>query len=68
VLVLFFIVLLVVLPALAFSQLSDQSQEYGVQITNKRVFFEMLNDKLLPRHLPGFLSNAIEFRKDFLPT
>lgn len=28
----------------------------------------MLHDKMLPKHAPGFLANAIEFRKDFIPT
>lgn len=28
----------------------------------------MMNDELLPRSMPGFISNCIEFRKNFMPT
>jgi len=68
VLLAFFVFLLVLMPAFFLSQLSDQSTEYGVQISNKRVFFELFHDKMTAKDIPGLLANAMEFRDQYIPS
>jgi len=38
-----------------------------VQISNKRVFFELFHDKMTPKQIPGLLANAMEFREQYIP-
>ena len=39
-----------------------------MQISNKRVFFELFHDKMTAKHVPGLLANAMEFRKNYVPS
>lgn len=48
--------------------MSDQTTENGVQISNKRVFFELFHDKMTQKSIPGLIANAMEFRDQYIPS
>ena len=64
ILVLFFIVVIFVIPGYFYSCIqANQKDVGGVDIDNRRIFTEFINENMVDKHIPGILSYSLEFSR-----
>ena len=58
----FFVVVIFLVPAFFLSQIKANEQDVGgVDIDNRKIFTEMINENMLMKHIPGILAYSVEF-------
>jgi len=62
VLIIFFIVVIIVIPYFFMSSiLANEKDIGGVQIDNRKIFTDLINENMIGKQLPGMLSHSAEF-------
>jgi len=62
--VLFFIVVIFVIPGYFHSCIqANQKDVGGVDVDNRRIFTEFINENMVDKHIPGILSYSLEFSR-----
>jgi len=62
VLVVFFILIIFVVPAFFLNQIKSNEKDVGgVDIDNRNIFTDMINENMLMKHIPGILAYSVEF-------
>jgi len=62
VLVVFFILIIFVVPAFFLNQIKSNEKDVGgVDIDNRKIFTDMINENMLMKHIPGILAYSVEF-------
>jgi translocation protein SEC63 len=62
VLVAFFILIIFVVPAFFLNQIKSNEKDVGgVDIDNRKIFTDMINENMLMKHIPGILAYSSEF-------
>lgn len=58
----FFIVIIFVIPGYFYNKImSNQKDVGGVDVDNRKIFTELINENMLGKHIPGILAHSAEF-------
>ena len=62
VLIIFFIIIIIVIPYYFLTAILGNEKDIGgVQIDNRKIFTELINENMIGKQLPGILSHSAEF-------
>lgn len=62
VLVAFFILIIIIVPWLFLNQITANEKDVGgVDVDNRKIFTELINENMLMKHIPGVLAHSYEF-------
>jgi len=62
VLVAFFILIIIIVPWLFLNQITANEKDVGgVDVDNRKIFTELINENMLMKHIPGILAHSYEF-------
>jgi len=62
VLVVFFVAVVFVVPGLFLNQISANEKDVGgVDVDNRKIFTELINENMIDKHIPGILAHSHEF-------
>lgn len=62
VLVAFFILIIIIVPMLFLNQITANEKDVGgVDVDNRKIFTELINENMLMKHIPGVLAHSYEF-------
>lgn len=62
VLVAFFILIIIIVPSLFLNQITANEKDVGgVDVDNRKIFTELINENMLMKHIPGVLAHSYEF-------
>lgn len=62
VLVAFFILIIIIVPMLFLNQITANEKDVGgVDVDNRKIFTELINENMLMKHIPGILAHSYEF-------
>ena len=61
-LIVFFILVIVVMPMIFWNRItSGEADVGGVKVDNRKIFTELINENLLGKQIPGILAQTCEF-------
>jgi hypothetical protein len=61
-LVAFFILIIIIVPWLFLNQITSNEKDVGgVDVDNRKIFTELINENMLMKHIPGILAHSFEF-------
>ena len=62
ILVAFFILLIIIVPSMFLNQITSNEKDVGgVDVDNRKMFTELINENMLMKHIPGILAHSFEF-------
>jgi hypothetical protein len=62
VLVAFFVLIIIVVPSFFLNQITANEKDVGgVDVDNRKIFTELINENMLMKHIPGILAHSYEF-------
>ena len=63
VLVVFFILIIIIVPSLFLNQITANEKDVGgVDVDNRKIFTELINENMLMKHIPGILAHLRELK------
>jgi succinate dehydrogenase/fumarate reductase flavoprotein subunit len=61
-LVVFFVLVVFVVPGFFLNQISANEKDVGgVDVDNRKIFTELINENMIDKHIPGILAHSHEF-------
>ena len=58
----FFILIIIIVPSLFLNQITSNEKDVGgVDVDNRKIFTELINENMLMKHIPGILAHSFEF-------
>lgn len=58
----FFVVIIIIMPAFFLNQITSNEKDVGgVDIDNRKVFTELINENMIGKQIPGILAHSFEF-------
>jgi hypothetical protein len=58
----FFIVVIFVIPGFFLSKIKEGEKDVGgVDVDNRKIFSELINENMLGKHIPSILAHSAEF-------
>jgi preprotein translocase subunit Sec63 len=62
VLVVFFVFVVFIIPGYFLNQISANEKDVGgVDVDNRKIFTELINENMIDKHIPGILAHSHEF-------
>ena len=62
VLVAFFILIIIIVPSFFLNQITSNEKDVGgVDVDNRKIFTDLINENMLMKHIPGILAHSFEF-------
>lgn len=60
----FFILIIIVVPSFFLNQIAANEKDVGgVDVDNRKIFTDLINENMLMKHIPGILSYGFEFNQ-----
>ena len=60
----FFVIVIFVIPGFFLNQISANEKDVGgVDVDNRKIFTELINENMVDKHIPGILAHSSEFIK-----
>lgn len=64
VLIVFFIIIIFIIPGYFLNMITEGEKDVGgVDVDNRRVFTDLINENMLGKHIPGMFAQSAEFSK-----
>ena len=61
VLLAFFFIVCIMMPAYFLTQIANNEKDVGgVDVENRKIFTELINENMIDRHIPGYLAHSME--------
>lgn len=58
----FFIIVVFVIPGFFYNQIKEGEKDVGgVDVDNRKIFSELINENMLGKHIPSILAHSFEF-------
>lgn len=58
----FFIIVIFIVPGFFLSKIKEGEKDVGgVDVDNRKIFSELINENMLGKHIPSILAHSLEF-------